>query len=347
MILSSLLLLTLVVERNNGLVIERGLRLGQTNLYSPIPLGVGTWAWGNKLLWGYDETQDELIKDTWKAAVDGGVSFFDTGDSYGTGKLEGRAEVLLGECRRRRDRRRRGLAYGTKLAVYPWRQSADSFVDALRASLGRFQLDKVEIAQAHWSAANYFPSQDRALLEGLARCYELDLCDSVGLSNFGPKTLAKAAAFFADRGVPVAVDQVQFSLLSTQPEQTGLLDACRDLGITPVAYSPLALGALAASDNKPAGPRGFLFDQVLPGATRLTGLLRDIGKSRRKTPAQVALNWTICKGCLPIVGARSPERMRQNLGACGWRLSDAEVGALDDAARAAKKKATQNIFMTS
>lgn len=276
--------------------------------------------------------------------MQGGISFFDTGDSYGTGQLEGRAEQLLGQCRG--DAK---VIYGTKLAVYPWRQSADSFVDALRASLKRFGSGKVEIAQAHWSARNYWPPQDKALLEGLARCYELGLCDSVGLSNFGPNALADAADFFRARGVPVAVNQVQFSLLSTQPEQTGLLDLCRDLDITPVAYSPLALGALAdpAPDRYPSGPRRFLFNQVLPGATRLTGTIRDIANERSKSSAQVALNWVICKGCVPIVGARTPERIRDNIAACGWRLDASEVRALDDAARSATKTATQNIFMTT
>lgn len=344
---------TLLVATCSGFqlpVVETGLTLGQSSLRSPVPLGVGTWSWGNRLLWQYSEEQDDAIAATWRAAVDGGVTFFDTGDSYGTGALEGRAETLLGECRERYGRGifgPRRLVYGTKLAVYPWRQSPESFVDALRYSLSRLRLDCVEIAQAHWSARNYFPPQDASLLEGLAQSYEAGLCDAVGLSNFGPRALRDAAKFFEDRGVPVALNQVQFSLLSTQPEETGLLDVCRDLGITPVAYSPLALGALAAVEDKPTGPRALLFDQVLPGASRLTGLLSDIAQTRAKTPAQVALNWTISKGCFPIVGARTPRRIQENLGACGWRLSDAEVRALDDAARAATRKATQNIFMTS
>ena len=327
--------------------IERGMRLGSSRLVSKVPLGLGTWSWGNKVLWGYDESQDLAIAETWRAAVDSGIRFFDTGDSYGTGALEGRAEALLGECREKS--KVEDLVYGTKLAAYPWRLRGDSFVEALRASLARTQLETIEIAQAHWSTRNYFPLQDKAILEGLAKCYDLNLCKAVGLSNFGPEALRDAKRFFDDRGVPVAVNQVQFSLLSTRPEDTGLLAACAELGVTPVAYSPLALGALASqgTSKRPKGPRGFLFDQVLPGATELTGLLAEIAKNRRKTTAQVALNWTICKGCLPIVGARTPERIKENLGACGWRLSEAEVYALDAAAQQATKKATQNIFMTS
>lgn len=277
---ASVVLLTVWSVRQSSclqlpLLVEPGLRLGQSSLRSSIPLGVGTWSWGNRVLWQYDESHDEDIRLAWKAAVEGGVSFFDTGDSYGTGRLEGRAEELLGQFRKNDSQGpfgSRQLTYGTKLAIYPWRQSPESFVDALRSSLARMQLDRVEIAQAHWSARNYWPPQDRALLEGLARCYELGLCEAVGLSNFGPRALTDAATFFADRGVPVALNQVQFSLLSTEPERTGLLQLCREeLGITPVAYSPLALGALAADPQSyPDGPRAFLFNQVSSlGATSI------------------------------------------------------------------------------
>jgi len=332
---------------------ESPTKLGQSELVSPVPLGMGTWSWGNKLLWGYDEKQDESISAAWRSAVDGGIRFFDTGDSYGTGKLEGRAESLLGQCRI--ESSAQGICYGTKLALYPWRQTPDSFVDALKASLMRMQRDKIEIACAHWSASNYFPPQDKALLEGLARCYEYGLCDAVGLSNFGPNTLRKANAFFKKKGIPIAINQFQFSLLSTKPEHSGLIDTCQELGITPVAYSPLALGALVVTPDSAIKsprqveslPRRFLFSAVRPGATDLLMVINDIAQQRRKTPAQVCLNWTISKQCLPIVGARTPERVLENLGACGWRLDCNEVDALDLAAASVRKKATQNIFMTA
>ena len=104
-----------------------------------VPLGIGTWAWGNQLLWGYDPEMDAELQDAFNAAVDAGVTFFDTGDSYGTGKLEGRAEELLGKFRAEYPDRARAsrLVMGTKLATYPWRITAGSMEAALRASLVR------------------------------------------------------------------------------------------------------------------------------------------------------------------------------------------------------------------
>ena len=125
-------------------------------------LGFGTWAWGNKLLWGYDTDDDPQLQAAFDAAVrqqnpfDNSRIFFDTGDSYGTGKLEGQAEALLGRFRaesRGPDR----AVIGTKLAVYPTRLTAQSFEDACRASLARMERDQIELVQAHWSAKNFQP----------------------------------------------------------------------------------------------------------------------------------------------------------------------------------------------
>jgi pyridoxine 4-dehydrogenase len=103
------------------------------------PIGIGTWAWGNKLLWDYDPSNDGKLQEAFDAAVDLGVTFFDTGDSYGTGALEGRAEILLGRFQRQyasrsaaHAKRASRIVVGTKLATYPWRITAASMEDALR-----------------------------------------------------------------------------------------------------------------------------------------------------------------------------------------------------------------------
>lgn len=342
---------------------------------------------GNKLLWGYDPRQDGELRAAFTQAARGGVRFFDTGDSYGTGSLKGRAEVLLGDFRqelaRTRPREARALCFGTKLAVYPWRLTSQSFVDAARASLARMGLEQIEIVQAHWSAQRFQPWQERPLWEGLADCYDLGLCRAVGLSNFGPKQLALCAEYMGSRGVPIALNQVrgpslwappsgcrsaaartqhcspppppiprtqvQLSLLSTRPLDTGLLSLCAELRIKPVAYSPLALGALSGKyspDALPKGPRGLVIKQVLSGARELTATIDEVCRARKKTPAQVALNWAMCKGAVPIVGCRSVAQVEDNLAACSFTLTGAEVAELEHAARRVKQPATQNVFMT-
>ena len=213
-------------------------------------LGFGTWAWGNKLLWGYEEDADVELQAAFDAAIcrssllDRRRFFFDTGDSYGTGALEGRAEELLGRFRRRNADPRR-CVIGTKLAVYPNRLTGASFEDACRASLARMGQERLELVQAHWSARNLQPWQEPALWDGLGRCHEAGLANAVGTSNFGPKQLARVNAYWRERGVPHAANQVQLSLLSMLPLENGLFDACKELGVTPIGYSPLALGLLS------------------------------------------------------------------------------------------------------
>jgi pyridoxine 4-dehydrogenase len=203
----------------------------------------------------------------------------------------------------------------------------------------------------HWSTANYAPWQEGALLDGLADLCEQGLAKAVGLSNYGPKRLRWAHQRLADRGIPIASLQVQYSLLSTYPvTELGLQEVCDQLGIRLIAYSPLALGLLtgkyAAGQPLPPGLRGLLFKQMLPGIGILQDCLAEVAQVRHQTPAQVALNWCICKGAIPIPGAKTVAQAEQNLGALGWRLSDGEVWELDQAAAKTDKKMVQNIFQT-
>lgn len=314
------------------------------------PLGFGTWSWGNKLLWGYDEAADATLQAAFDEALGGGSRrfFFDTGDSYGTGALEGRAETLLGQFRRE-SVRPDSCVVGTKLAVYPNRLTGASFEAACRASLARMGRERLEVVQAHWSAQNFQPWQEPALWDGLARCHEAGLANAVGTSNFGPRQLEKVNAYWRERGVPHAVNQVQLSLLSTLPVDSGLLDVCAELGVTPIGYSPLGLGILSGKydlDRLPDGPRGLIFKALLPSCQPLLGTLREAAAARGVSMSAVAIAWAMSKGCLVIVGMKSPEQVRDNLAATTFQLSGAEVDELEAAAKQAKQ-ATQNIFQTA
>lgn len=314
-------------------------------------MGCGTWAWGNRLLWGYDESMDEQLQAVFNFCVSNGVTLFDTGDSYGTGRLNGRSELLLG--RFTRDYRGTGqenICIATKLAAYPWRLTRQSMVRAGKASAQRLGRN-IDLVQMHWSTANYAPWQEKALLDGLADLYEQGLVRGVGLSNYGPKRLKYAYKKFSDRGVPISTLQVQYSLLSTYPvTQLGLKEVCDEMGIKLIAYSPLALGLLtgkyAEGSSFPKGIRGLLFRQLLPKMRSLLSCLQAIANLRNKTMSQVALNWCIGKGTIPIPGAKTVGQAKENLGALDWQLNSGEIAELDRAAASTDKKMVQNIFQT-
>lgn len=314
-------------------------------------MGCGTWAWGNQLLWGYDESMDDQLQAVFNLCVSNGVTLFDTGDSYGTGRLNGRSELLLGRFSQEYvGLGKENICIATKLAAYPWRWTRKSMVRACKSSAQRLGRN-VDLVQMHWSTANYAPWQEGGLLDGLADLYEQGLVKGVGLSNYGPKRLKQVQKKFAERGVSISTLQVQYSLLSTYPvTQLKLKDLCDELGIKLIAYSPLALGLLTGKYSEqgplPKGIRGLLFRQILPGMQSLLACLREVAQSRNKTMSQVAINWCICKGTIPIPGAKSVEQARENIGALGWQLNANEIAELDRAAANADKKMVQNIFQT-
>ncbi|MDF5738929.1 MULTISPECIES: aldo/keto reductase [unclassified Nostoc] len=314
-------------------------------------MGCGTWAWGNQLLWGYDESMDDQLQAVFNLCVSNDVTLFDTGDSYGTGRLNGRSELLLGRFNREYlGSGKENICIATKLAAYPWRWTRQSMVKACKSSAQRLGRN-VDLVQMHWSTANYAPWQEEGLLDGLADVYEQGLVKGVGLSNYGPKRLKQVQKKFAERGVSITTLQVQYSLLSTYPvTQLKLKDLCDELGIKLIAYSPLALGLLTGKYSEqgclPKGIRGLLFRQILPGMRSLLACLQEVAQSRNKTMSQVAINWCICKGTIPIPGAKSVEQARQNIGALGWQLNASEIAELDGAAANADKKMVQNIFQT-
>lgn len=314
-------------------------------------MGCGTWAWGNQLLWGYNESMDDQLQTVFNLCVSNGITLFDTGDSYGTGRLQGRSELLLGQFSRAyQGVNQDHICIATKLAAYPWRWTRQSMIQACQASARRLGKN-VDLVQMHWSTANYAPWQEEGLLDGLADLYEQGLVQGVGLSNYGTKRLQHVHQKFAARGVPIKTLQVQYSLLSTYPvTELGLKEVCDQLGIQLIAYSPLALGILTGKYSEnipyPKGIRGLLFRQLLPGARSLLDCLRAVAASRNKTMSQVAINWCICKGTIPIPGAKSVTQAQDNIGALGWQLDAGEVAELDQAAARTDKKMVQNIFQT-
>lgn len=113
---------------------------------------------------------DAELQQTFNLAVENGINLFDTADSYGTGKLNGQSEKLLGKFIREYKGKKPtqdNVVIATKFAAYPWRLTPGQFVNACKSSLERMQIQQIGIGQLHWSTANYAPLQERALWDGL------------------------------------------------------------------------------------------------------------------------------------------------------------------------------------
>ena len=294
------------------------------------PLCIGTWAWGDKLFWNYGNAYGpEQLQEAFTAALEAGVTFFDTAEVYGMGL----SEKFLGQFLQQTQQ---SVQIATKFGPLPWRFTAQSVSDALTQSLKRLQLEQIALYQVHWPFA-FFLSQ-KTLMNALADEVKRGRIAAVGVSNYSAEQMRDAHQILAARGVPLAVNQVRYSLLSRQIESKGIITTARDLGVTILAYSPLAQGLLTGkysidSAETPTGPRKIdprFKKEGLQKIAPVISLLRNFGEKYDCTPAQVALNWLIAQGnVIPIAGVKTAAQVRQNAGALGWRLSDDEIGELE------------------
>jgi len=299
------------------------------------PLCLGTWAWGDKLFWNYGSDYSfEQLREAFLTAIEVGLNFFDTAEVYGLGL----SEEFLGQFRQQIAA---PVQIATKYGPLPWRFSAQSVADALTASLKRLQVQRVELYQVHWPF-NFFMSQE-TLMNALADEVQRGRIAAVGVSNYSAEQMQEAHQLLAVRGVPLAVNQVRYSLLTRQIETNGILNMARQLSVTILAYSPLAQGLLTGkytggvNPKKPTGARQFdsrFSANGLKKITPVTSLLQQLAEKYQRTPAQVALNWLIAQGnVIPIAGVKTAEQVRQNASALGWTLDAAEFAQLEQASR--------------
>ena len=298
-------------------------------------IGFGTWAWGNKLVWGYKPERDDiLLKKTFFDAINGGLNFIDTADSYGTGSLFGQSEKLIGNFLEELPKRKlKKITIATKLAPFPWRIGRNGLNKAFNESNKRLK-GKMNRVQLHWSTYRYAPWQEEQLLNGLADLYDKGLIEEIGLSNTGPMRLNYLYKKLKERKIKINSIQMQFSLL-TKPsiEDEKIKNICNENNIEFLAYSPLALGVLTIPPNKFPKPSTFLrqklFERILPKTKDLRKLLNNIGKKYSASQTQVALNWVRSHGAKPIVGIRNPLQAKDAICALNWSLTKLEKERLD------------------
>ena len=294
------------------------------------PLGVGTWAWGDESTWGmgsYDLAITETtIGEAFEAALAAGVTLFDTAEVYGGGE----SERIIGRLLASRGVARDDVVLATKFMPSPWKLNVKAALrSALEGSLQRLGVERVELYQIHGPISL---RSHAALADALAAVHADGLVGAVGVSNYSIREMESIHTQLTERGVPLASNQIEFSILRRKPETSGLLDACRRLGVVPLAYSPIGQGRLTgkySAAHPPPSSRKFsahpmeLVDPIVDE-------LRAIGGAHEaKTPSQVALRWIIEKGAVPIPGAKNAEQARQNAGALGWALTADDVARID------------------
>jgi aryl-alcohol dehydrogenase-like predicted oxidoreductase len=309
-------------------------QIGNSPVVVP-PIGIGVWSWGDTGMWGYGTTHTrEDISQAFTACLDLGFNFFDTAEIYGSG----RSESILGDCVRQDGR---PVIIASKFAPLPYRFSARALLDALDASLERLQMQSIDLYQVHFP---YTLLKINALMDAMAQAVRQGKIRAVGVSNYNVAQMRQAHARLARYDIPLASNQVHYSLLHRHPEKNGVLDACRELNVALIAYSPLEQGLLTGKYRIANGqaPKPVGFRRYMPafsmGRRRamepLLRVLESIGQAHEKTIGQVALNWLISKDehIIPIPGAKTRRQAEQNAGAAGWHLSKEELAQIEQAA---------------
>jgi aryl-alcohol dehydrogenase-like predicted oxidoreductase len=303
--------------------------LGKTKVsVSPLGVGVMTWGAGNKAYGGSAGPEEEVkAVDTCLA---NGINFFDTAEMYGLGK----SELSLGAASKGK-----GAMIATKFL--PWWPSRPfrtprSLPKALEKSLERLGRERVELYQIHFPV--FWMSIPR-LMDRMAQAVDYGQIRAVGVSNYSEAQMRLAHRVLAEKGIPLASNQVQYSLLHRNPEQDGVLAACRELGITLIAYMPLASGALTGKytmDNRPTDSMRrryvpYFRKKNFGRVATLVDELKEIGEDHDRSPAQVALRWLLQQeSVIPIPGIKNSAQAKEVAGALTFSLSSDEVEALSE-----------------
>ncbi|TSD83422.1 aldo/keto reductase [Mycobacterium sp. KBS0706] len=280
----------------------------------------------------YGSRDDAQSLDTLAAALEHGVDFLDTADMYGSGHNE---ELVGRFLKGRRDQ----VVLATKFGIVREPGVAGRRVDnspayiraAAEASLKRLGTDVIDLYYMH-RRNPAVPVEDA--VGAMAGLVQAGKVRQIGLSEVSAETLRRA------HGVhPIAAVQSEYSLWTRDAERNGVIEACRELGTTFVAYSPLGraflagavtdTSALAADDFRRVNPR--FADGALAQNTRLVEALSDLAFDLGAKPAQVALAWLLAKhdNVVPIPGTKRRAYLAENAAAAAIRLTAEQVSSLD------------------
>lgn len=291
-----------------------------------VEMGLGAWQWGDRMLWQYGQNYDDQdCRAAFQVSLERGIRFIDTAEVYGSG----RSERLLGQFIKESDQ---PVLVATKYFPFPWRLTKTSLISALKHSLERTGVETIDLYQIH-QPYSLLPIDP--LMGAMAEAVNQGLARTIGVSNYEEIPMLRAYSALARKDIPLAANQLTYSLLNRRIEKNGLIARCHELGIRVIAYSPIEKGLLTGKyspENPPPGVRGQRYGTMLPKINPLLKIMTEIGQEHGgKSKAQVAINWCIRKGTLPIPGAKNAKQAEENAGALGWKLTEEEMAILDEA----------------
>lgn len=285
-------------------------------------IALGAWAWGNDGTFGGKLTDADL-RPVFDAAIKAGLNLWDTAYAYGMGA----SEKVLGEFLRTVSRD--SYLISDKFTPQCADPNAENAVIALyETSAKLLGTDYMDVYWIHNPVGA--PEWTRKLIP-LAKTGKIG---RIGLSNHNLAEIKEAAAILEAEGLKISAIQNHYSLLNRSSETSGILDYCRENGITFFSYMVLEQGALSGKyDTKHPFPadsdRGAVYNPMLPQLEKLNTGLKEIADKHGVAVAQLPVAWAIAKGTLPIIGVTKVYQVEDAAKAAALELSDNEIDAME------------------
>ena len=299
------------------------------------PIGLGCWQFSKrKNIAGrfWPNLEDDLINLIVKTSLEGGINWFDTAEVYGNGASEKALAASLVK---------NGMKPGQVTVATKWwpmfrtaSNISKTIGDRLKA-LAPFPIDLYQVHQP-WGFSN-----EKAEMEAMAKLVREKKVRYVGVSNFPANKMRSAWEALQKQGIPLVSNQVPYSLLNRKIESNGILETAKELGITIIAYSPLAQGMVTGKFHenpellKNIGMRKYtsLFKPSgIEKSRPVIETVREIAVRNGVTPSQVALNWLIShhgETVVAIPGSTKELYAKENAGSMNFRLSPEDLDLLD------------------
>lgn len=358
----------------------------ENDLHISNRIGFGTKAWGDqdagfkigKRLKKKEKKRGKFLAGDLQVAynklTEGGISLVDTSENYGLSSRKENlsAEEILGTIL---EENTQSIPLVASTMSNPWRSlkqgtgvrigTKSAILKVIEQSCERMGTSAIDLYQV--PSKMFYLGTPGVVADALCMAMDQGLINHVGVCNMGKTSMKNFAQKLKKRGYELTSNQFEFSLINRKAHKSGLIQACKQLGVIPIAHTPLGAGLAAGiyTATEPTGGQAggvapFTF-KTLDKYSSLHGMLETVslrvnkrlGKEQKDnqdrykaryrgapevntstTTTQLAINYVVAKGCVPVPGINNPQQADELLGCLGWALTDKEVKMLDDAADA-------------
>lgn len=296
-----------------------------------LPIALGTWSWGVGAAGGDQVFGNHLgveeLRPVFEAAMKNGLNLWDSAVVYGMGD----SEAILGTFTK--EYPREDVIISTKFTPQIAGDGADPMAEMCEGSLKRFDTDYIDIYWIH------NPADVERWTPFLIPLVKSGKVKRVGVSNHNLAEIKRAEEILSAEGIHISAVQNHFSLLYRSSEEGGILDYCKEHGITFFAYMVLEQGVLSGKYNTqhplPSNSqRGQTYNPLLPQIEKLTAVMKEVADTHNVAIPQIGIAWAIHKGTTPIIGVTKPEQVEDAVKAAAVQLTAEDMEKLEKAAAA-------------